>query len=93
MRRADEPDLREREPEGLREQRQQHVSDVRESIVQRVRGAAGGERAFRVTPGQEQVRCCRGFAAIIAAAATKLWGGTQVECGMAPAAGFLIMPK
>ena len=43
--RADEPDLRQRKTEGLREERQQNVSHVGKTVVKRVRRATRCERA------------------------------------------------
>jgi hypothetical protein len=45
MRRANQPDLREREPEGLGEQRKQDVSNVGQAVVQRMGGTTRSERA------------------------------------------------
>src|SRR3990172_2866726 len=48
---ANQADLRERQAEALREQRQQHVGEVGETVVQGVRRAAGGERALLFRDG------------------------------------------
>jgi hypothetical protein len=45
MRGTNETDLCEREPERLSKERQEHVRDVRKPVVERMRSAAGGERA------------------------------------------------
>ena len=52
---AYEADLRERQAERLRQQRQQHVGDVREAVVQRMGCATGGECAARTGCGQRYV--------------------------------------
>src|SRR5439155_26393063 len=43
VRGTDDPDLREGQPELVRPDRQQHVEDVRESVVDEVDAAGGGE--------------------------------------------------
>jgi hypothetical protein len=54
VRGADHADLRQRQAEGLRQQRQQHIREVGEAVVQRVRRTAGRQR----TPGTGCFQVC-----------------------------------
>jgi hypothetical protein len=58
---SDQPDLRQRQPESLGEQRQQNVSDVGKAVVQRVGRAARGKRAARFADGLQCLAACRTY--------------------------------
>ena len=54
MRSTDQADLREREAEGLREQWQQDIGDIRQAVVKSMRCATRSKRAPGSVGGQSE---------------------------------------